>query len=219
MIRNLKALGLVVVAALAMSAMVASAAQAEAITTQKLTAQDGTYPEAFHGENPIAKETFITEAGAVECDSTFSGSLSEASTTVSVKASYTNCRAFGGLFAATVNMTGCEYKFHLTTKLSAHKYQAHADLTCTPTTDHVDIVAGPCEIHIDEQLNMTTVDIEVMTGAKNDITVDPNVEGINYTVVKDGFGCPFSGTGAKTGAKYIAHEPVTVTSAGGIHIG
>ncbi len=218
MIRNIKALSLAMVAMLAMSALVTSAAPAKEITTQRFKAQDGTYPETFHGTNPITKETFTTEAGTVECDSTFSGSISEPTTTVKVSANYTNCRAFGFL-SASVNMTSCHYTFHLTTEVETDWYQAHADLTCTTANDHVDIVASTCELQIDPQEGLTTINITNMTGTTHSITVKAAVTGINYTVTKDGFGCPFSGTGSKTGAEYKAHEYVEVTSPGGILIG
>jgi hypothetical protein len=226
MIRNFKALGLAVVAMLAMSAIVASAAQAEA-TTAKFTAQDGTYPESFSGTNTAGNEVFTTEGGSVECDSSFSGSAAAASQTVEAHPVYTNCKAFGFL-NATVTTTGCNYLFHITTKLALHKYQAHVDVVCTGGAV-ITIVASTCEATVGAQTGLTTVDLETMTNkapAVNDITVTATIptelggtKGIKYTVTKDGFLCPFGGTGAKTGGGYESKAAATITSAGGIHIG
>jgi len=44
------------------------------------------------------------------------------------------------------------------------------------------------------------------------------VGGIKYTVTKDGFLCPFGGTGAKTGAEYNQNEAIQVASTNGATI-
>jgi hypothetical protein len=214
---NLKALGLALVAMLAMSAVVASAASAQATPTQKFTAMDGTYPEAFHGTNVAGQETFTTEAGTLECASTFSGSIAEPTQAITVTPVYAGCKWFGFL-NATIAIEGCNYKFKLTTTLtSPHRYQAHVDVVC-PAGKSIKITAGTCVVTIGEQLNLTTVDLENRADTKA-VLVRPTVGGINYTVVTDGFGCPYAGTGAKTGATYTLHSATSVSSTGGVHIG
>ncbi len=42
--------------------------------------------------------------------------------------------------------------------------------------------------------------------------------GINYNVTQDGIGCPFNGTGEKTGASYTQTNPVTFDSTNGASI-
>jgi hypothetical protein len=217
MTRNLKVLGLALVAMLAMSAVVASAASAQA-TTAKFTAMDNLYPKTFHGTNVAGQETFTTEAGTVECASTFSGSLAGASQEVTVNAVYSGCKAFGFL-NATVAMEGCSYKFKITTTLTSptHHYQAHVDVVC-PAGKAIKITAGTCVVTIGAQTGLTTVDLE-NHASTTAILVRPTVGGVNYTVVTDGFGCPFTGTGAKGGATYTSHSATTVTGSGAIHIG
>jgi len=215
MTRTLKSLGLAVVAVLAMSAVVASAAQAQA-TTAKFTSM-GKYPATFTGANGAGQETFKTEAGTVECASSFHGVTGEATQTVEVSPTYTGCVAFGFL-NATVSMEGCKYTFKLTTTLiNPHRYQAHVNVHC-PAGKTIKIVSATCEVSIGAQTGLTTVDLQNSADTKS-ILVTPTVGGISYTVVKDGFGCPFAGTGAKTGATYTSHSATSVTSSEGIHIG
>jgi hypothetical protein len=217
MTRNLKALGLALVAMLAMSAVVASAASAQSVPTQKFTAMDNTYPESFHGVNAAGQETFTTEAGTVECASTFSGTANAASQHIVATPVYTGCKAFGFL-NATVAMEGCNYTFQLTTTLTnPHRYQAHVNVVC-PAGKSIKITAGTCVVTIGGQTGLTTVDLENRADTKA-VLVRPTVGGINYTVVTDGFGCPFTGTGAKTGATYTSHSATPVSSTGGVHIG
>jgi hypothetical protein len=216
MIRKIKAIGLALVAVLAMGAVLAGGAQAEP-TTDEFTAQDGTYPEAFHGSNGVGQEKFITEAGTVECASTFTGEAAEASQTVVVYPHYTSCRAFGFL-SATVNATPCDYLFHITTKTAEHTYDGTVDVTCE-TGKTITITASTCEATVGPQNGLSNVHFRTTTGTPNDIDVTAEVTGIAYTVTKDGFGCPFSGTGAKTGGKYESVSPTTMTSSNGIDIG
>jgi len=217
MIRNIKALGLAVVAMLAMSALVASAAQAEPITTQKLTAGAGvSYPVTLTGGAGVGVEKFTTEAGTVECASSYHATLAAASTTLTATPTYTSCKAFGFLSATVVN-DGCAYLFHLTTKTGADSYQAHADVVDCEAGEGkgFTITASTCKATVAAQTELTTVDIVNMTNTPtsvNDITLQPTVTGIKYTVTQDGFACPFNGTGAKTGGTYTSTEPITVTA-------
>lgn len=203
MIRNFKTLGLAVLAVMAFGALAASSASAVEFTADK-------YPVTLHGENPIEKEKFITEAGNVECDSSFHAVATEASSTLTVNPTYTNCKAFTFL-NATVSMEGCDYVFTATEGSGDH-WKAHVDVVC-PAGKSIKIVAATCTATVPAQTGLTTVDITLMTNAGKitDVTVTATTKGIKYNVTNDGFGCPFSGTGEKTGAEYLASEPVTIT--------
>jgi uncharacterized membrane protein len=222
MTRNLKALGLALVAMLAMSAVVASAASAQA-TTAKFTAMDNTYPESFHGTNAAGQETFATEAGTFECASTFSGSVAAATQHFVVTPVYSGCKAFGP-WNATVAMEGCTYTYQITTTLTnPHRYQAHVAVVCPPGKA-IKVVAGTCEIAIPAQPGLTTVDLE-NNATTTSILIRPTVgpvaggnPGIIYNVLVDGFGCPFTGLGTKTGGTYTSHSATPVSSTGGVHI-
>jgi len=211
MIRNLKSLGLALVAVLAMSAVVASAAQA----VPQFTASS--YPVTATGSNTKGNETFTTEAGTVQCDSHFlvenTGGNHEgipgATSTVTATASYSNCTAFGFL-NATVNMEGCDYVFHATEQVAAGVYRHHVDVVC-PAGQSIKITAATCKAEVKAQTGLTTV---TTTNLETGVTVQPNV-GVSITVTQDGFGCPFSGTGVKTGTY---HGDLVVEGQGGNHV-
>jgi len=211
MIRKLKALGLVVVAVLAMSAIGASAAQA-------ITLSSSSYPQTVEGSGTEIGEHFLTEAGKVECHlSKYTGTLSEASPTLRVTPIYETCKAFGFL-NATVNTNGCHYLFHATEHdSSTNTYTAHVDVECTDGKV-IEITSGTCKVSVGSQTGLTTVDITNMAVSPPDLTVRPTVKGIAYTVTQDGFGCPFTGTGAKTGGEYTSTGYITVTAAGGLTV-
>jgi len=192
MIRNLKALGLALVAVLAMSAVVASAAQAVPQYTC------GSYSCTSTGSNTSGSETFTTEGGTVQCDSHFaSASLSSASSTLTVTPSYSNCTAFGFL-NADVHENGCTYVFHAKSKLGTDHYSSTVDIQC-PAGAQMVITASTCEVAVGATGNegLSSVTTQNLAGGK--VTVVPNVANITMNVLKDGFGCPFSGTGHKKG--------------------
>jgi len=196
--RILKTIGITVVAALALSVM-ASAAQAVEFTAEN-------YPTEFHGENGAGSEEFNTEAGSVECASTFSGTAEEASTTVTTVPVYSECVAFGFVEAA-VNTEECHYLFHLGASLGEDKYTATVTVQC-PTGQSIKITAATCAAEVGAQGPLSHVIVEDTTNGFLDVTAE--VTEINYTVTKDGLFCPFSGTGAKEGGEYLSNEPISI---------
>jgi len=221
MIRNLKVLGLAIAAVMAMSAVMASAASA----VPQFTASS--YPATVTGAAKKGSEVFTTEAGKVECASHFvSHSLSGASSTLTVTPHYTECTAFG--LNATVNTEGCTYVFHATEQVEPGVYNSHVDVVC-PTGQSIKIVAGGglCRAEVKGQVkseahpeainqNLTTVKTTNLAGGS--VTVEPNVSNIAYTVTTDGFGCPFSGTGNKTGATYTGHVVISRVGGGNVSV-
>jgi hypothetical protein len=198
MIRKIKTLGIAVVAVLALSAVVASAASAANFTASS-------YPTSATAASAIGNDDFKTEAGSVECKGHFHvGPLSAASETVTVVPTYSECRAFGFL-NATVHMNECDYTFYTS---------GSVDLNC-PTGKAVAITASTCEVQIGAQSNLSKVDL---ANSGTGVSAQATVGGINYTVTKDGFGCPFAGTGAKTGATYTQNNAVQVNSTNGATI-
>jgi len=194
MIRKFKTLGLAMVAVLAMSAFVASAAQAQYTASS--------YPTTAKATSEVGNDVFTTEGGTVECKSEFEGTLSEASSLLTVKATYTSCKAFG-FVSASVNMNGCAYVFEQDGENST---LSTATVECAGNAS-ITVVAGNCEIKIAAQGPLSSVATH-NNGAHVDAKA--NVEGIAYTVVKDGFLCPFMGTGAKAGGIYTQIGAVTL---------
>jgi hypothetical protein len=195
MTRNLKVLALAVGAVLALTAMMVSAASAASYTASA-------YPATATGSNTKGSEVFTVEHGKVECDSHFEGSLSAASSTLTVKPKYTSCEALGFL-EGTVNMEGCDYLFHATSTTSST-----VDVVCT--SGSIKITAGTCRFEVKGQTGLKSVGT---TNSGGSVIAKPNVSGIAYTVTQDGFLCPFTGTGNKTGATYTGE--VTLSRVGG----
>jgi len=198
MIRKFKVLGLAMVAVLAMSAVVASAASATNFTASS-------YPTSATASSPIGNDDFKTEAGSVECAAHFHvGPLSKASETVTVNPTYTGCKAFGFL-NATVNMNGCDYTFNVNGSVTVN----------CPAGKSIIITAGTCETTIGAQGPLNKVDL---ANSGTGISAQATVTGVAYTVTKDGIGCPFGGTGPKTGATYTQNTAILVSSTNGATI-
>jgi hypothetical protein len=112
MIRNLKVLGLALVAMLAMTAVAASAASADDLTSE-------TSPVTLTGKQAGLGDVFTTTAGTVKCKEVnyTATNVATPTTTVNAVPSYPekttsgeqNCTGFG--FPATVATNGCTYRF------------------------------------------------------------------------------------------------------------
>ena len=210
MIRNLKTLGVALCAVLALTAVVASAASANYTASS--------YPTTGTGESALGNDVFKTEAGNVECKSHFEGTLSASSASLTVKAKYTNCKAFGFL-EATVNMGSCDYLFTNATGTGVLDQWTAKEIhvKCTEAGKPITISAGTCKATVGEQTTAGSVDLTNNTAAK-DVSVQATVTGVKYTVTEDGFACPFGGTGAKTGATYTQGSAITFASTNGATI-
>jgi hypothetical protein len=201
MIRKFKTLGIAMVAVLALSAVVASAASAANFTAS-------TYPTSATASSAKGNDIFSTEGGKVECKSHFHiGPLAAASPSVTVDPTYTECQAFG-FVTANVNMNNCDYTFF---------QNGVVDVTCEAGEGPITITAGTCEVQIHGSENEGLTSVELNNVHPN-ITAKAKVTGIDYTVTKDGFGCPFGGTGKRTGATYTQTNAVTVAATNGATI-
>jgi len=164
------------------------------------------YPATFHGTNEAGKEKFSTEAGSIECASSFHGE----STTGLLHPTYTSCKAFG--LAATVKTEGCDYQINVKEEVAADEFSALTDVVCGAGSA-IKVTVATCEVEVASQSGLGTVKLKNDTAAspKKDITVTPEISGLTYTVTKDGFLCPFAGTGKRTNGTYTSSNPLTVT--------
>lgn len=187
MVRNLKTLGVAVVAMLAMSAVVASAASANlkfhaAQTHTILTGSQTT------------QHVFQTNTGTVTCSTaTFSGTQQNATATeITIAPNYDNCIAFG-FVSVPVHENGCHYLF---------TYDKTVHLQCP--TKPIEITAPGCTVTVGTQ-TISPVDFN-NNAAKTDVTVVATVGNIQYTNHDEGFVC----TGGQfTGGKYTGSTTVT----------
>ncbi|HST68205.1 MAG TPA: hypothetical protein VLI94_00945 [Solirubrobacterales bacterium] len=206
-IRNLTVFLALAAAALAMTAAFASSARG----ANEFIA--GKYPATIHGTGNVGVFKWQAFGGSVECKNTFDGTLTEASTTLKLAFTSTECKAFGFL-EAIVKPEGCEFLAHSTEKVKTDEYKAHLDFVC-PAGKSTKVTAGTCEVEYKEQLGMTTLRLVNDASSTEDITYDPEVTGAKYTVTKDGFVCPFNGTGERNDGEITGSESgVTMTAEG-----
>jgi hypothetical protein len=188
MIRKSKALGLALVAVLAMSAVVASAASASKFESAK-------YPVNLTGSQSTTHK-FTAGGTEVTCKSaTFKGSASGASETQTIHPEYKECTAFGFL-GATITTTGCDYKFHAGAETGTNKHAGTVDVVCE-AGKAIKVSASTCALEIKGQNGLSAVSFLNETSGANagKVTVGANVASIAYTTTQDGFLCPLAGTG------------------------
>jgi len=206
MTRQIKNLGVAALAVVALAAAVASVASAASYTAS-------TYPTTVTAEGALGNSTLTTEAGKVECKTHYEGTLAATSSSLTIKVKHTNCKAFGFL-EATVNTGSCDYLYTQPTGGPNDQYVAPVDVKCTNAASPITASAGSCKFTIGEQSLTGQVSFTDNT-AEGDVFAKGNLTGIKYTVTEDGFGCPFGGTGAKTGASWVEHSSVTFDSTNG----
>jgi hypothetical protein len=190
MIRNLKALGLALVAALALGAMGASAAQAT-IGNAQLTIEGGS--GFIHGKDEVAMQ--YTRNGRVKTCATGhykSSTVTSGDTSITVTPEYSNCTSAG--LPATVTTNGCSYILTLTAD-PGHTFTAITHISCPPgkvIETHIYSSAhnhatglSLCTYHVGAQSNKTEISLTNKaaggTTPKDWITADITIGGIVST--------------------------------------
>jgi hypothetical protein len=221
MIRNLKVLGLALVAMLSMSAMVASAAHA----LPELTAAEA---GSAVGEE-VGKHEFTVGSRAIQCEEVnFTGpSTTTAQTTLTIVPDYKKCKTtpvFGITLFVTVTMNGCDYLFHATGKDGAN-YTASVDIVCPAgklIEAHIYSNAAhtneSCTVTIGPQTGKTTNTITNTAGTPNDLTVHHDVV-VNVTIHGSAIVCGSGTTATYEGTSTLkalnkAGTPVGLTASG-----
>jgi hypothetical protein len=209
MMRNLKILGLALVAVFAMSAVAASAASADQLTSEvspvTLTgAQEGT-------------DTFTITAGNTNCkEVSYVGTTATPTTTVSATPSYPektklaeqNCTSLG--FPATIHTNGCTYLFHIEGGAST---SGTLDVVC-PAGKEITVTAvsggtTKCTIHVPAQTGLGPVTFSnVGAGATRELKVEAKITNLKYSHTEGtGLGKCTGGTG--TTGSYTGKALVT----------
>jgi hypothetical protein len=202
MIRNMKALGLALVAVFALSAMGASAASA-----QKALITSPTSPFWLKGADEVAtKPQLRAFGGSTKCHATYTGGkvnatnkvtghhegLSNGAVDFTISPTYTNCLSGTGL-PETVTMNGCDFVIHNgeTVLGSTDLYTVTADLVCPAGQEvTIDIYENAtkhasntvlCSIHIKPQAGLAggTLTDEPTSGH---LTLGGTVKGIHMVL-------------------------------------
>lgn len=200
--RNLKALGLALVAVLALGALTASASSAHVFTSDSTTGT--TY---FTGEDEVQNE-FSTPAGTVTCTTvSFKGKAAGTEQSeVTVHPSYSNC-THSVLGEVTVVTTGCDY---LLKGATDEKNMATVKVVCEAGKAITIQTSIGCDLKIGEQSLSSAVSYANAGGggSKEDITVTNTAKEIKYTKVATSFGACFFVGGNGSDGEYKG--PVTV---------
>lgn len=168
MIRNIKVLGLALVAVLAMSAVAASAASA------------GNFTSSAEVTSLVAGQTvtheFVTNTGVVVCEEAhFTGEQSGTTVeTVTVAPEYNGCE-FQELFTVSVSENGCEYVFH-----ASSATEGTVDIAgCNESVPYIQVGnLLTCRVRVQEQNGRGPVEYEDLG---NNVAVLSKVEGLVYS--------------------------------------
>ncbi len=225
MSHKLKALGLAMVAVLAMSAVVASAASAAAgiFTSEKSPV---TLTRSQEGTN---EWSIGTGARKVSCaTASAQGTASNGATSLTLTPTYTGCTSTGGL-GMTVTVNGCDFVLHPTTGTATSGTET-MDVVCPVGKEITFDVYGngehipaniKCEYHIKAQTGVAAGTYkDIGAGTTQEITETLNVTGV-HTVntvgskLLCGLAAGETGTSTLAGAQVLTGE----NAAGTEHIG
>jgi hypothetical protein len=153
--------------------------------------QAASYPAELEGEDESFALT--VDGSTATCETAVaSGTLSAASSTVTLHPTFSGCAAFGFLSAA-IETEGCDYRLR-----SGESSEGTLDLTCEPVS-RITIAASTCEVQIGNQGGLESVLYANQTAPNPDeILVEAESSGLVATVTKDGFLCPLKGVGEKS---------------------
>jgi len=174
MIRNLKALGLALVAVFALSALAASVSSADTFTSATSTT-------ILTGETDGASETIIKsqpEGGAnLKCKhASYAGTQSgTAVTSVRVHPKYSECE-IEGIGAATFDTQGCDYLLTGTTT----NEDATTKIECT-TGSEILMTSSLCVLHFGSQEPLGGVHYTNLATSPTTVTVTTTVTGVHFT--------------------------------------
>jgi len=215
MIRNLKVLGLALVAVFAMSAVAASMASADELTSESS-------PVQLTGKQIAPGDVFTTEVGTVKCkEVSYKATTATPTTTVTATPTYPvkaldgtqNCTGFG--FPAEIHTNGCTYLFHIGVATTGT-----LDVLC-PEGKEITVTAigtgtNKCTVHVPAQSGKATITYRnVGSLTTREIEVEANITTLTYSWNKGtGLGACSKeekttgekGTGTYTGKALITGE-------------
>jgi len=187
MIRNLKVLGLAVVAVLALGAFSASSALAVEFHSDSRTGNTWLTGETNTTGGVGTTHIFDAAGSTITCQvAKFEGTQTgKTAVDVTMSASYSSCTVHVGGFslAATVNMGGCAYTFNANGEVGVVN-RAGAAKTCAEEniTYRVSNFLGECDVKVGPQAGLKSATYDGNTTVTNgDVVVTPAVSGINGT--------------------------------------
>lgn len=209
MIRNLKILGLGLLAAFAMSAVTVSAASANPKFHSEFA---GIFLTG--GQTGIVANVLTTDLGEMKCNVVrFSGAQGPmTTTTMTLTPNYQECKVAGE--NALVTLNGCRYTFHL--EAQTEPIEARMGIEC-PQGEQIEIDTPECTITVPPQPPLKEVTFtNEGEGTTRAVVADLNVSGIHYE--EDGAGCAGEEETTENGT-YTGLITVKGEDAGEEHVG
>jgi hypothetical protein len=197
---QMKSLGLVLIAALALTVVFASTASATKFTA-------ASYPVKLSGSQTLAHK-FTIGGGTVTCKTaTQSGEATAASETVTISPTFGECTAFGfvGAKITGLSSTGCDVLMFS---------NGETDLVCN--SGDIQIDAGTCTVTLTSANNQNLKSTTFLNNANGTVSASTNVTGIHGTVTS-GFGCPIAG-GTYNNATYTGETLVEGKNSKGVAV-
>jgi hypothetical protein len=182
--RNLKALGLTLVAAFALCAAITPAASADEFKAEKT-------PVTLTGEyDALRWDAFVTTYGVVECDTgKLTGTIAAGGSPTSaltMTPTYSGCFYDKDLFPTVIDLNGCDYRYTINVGAST---AGSLHIICPKVdgvTQEIKITVGvpgtlKCTIDIPEQTLATGITYKnIGAGAMREITVEILVKALEY---------------------------------------
>jgi hypothetical protein len=203
--KNIKTLGLLAIAAMALVAFVGTTSASAttsftASATGKKIVETTITNHVFTTTGSNTTCTNITYTGVTE--GAASGGLGFTSTTQKVTPKYEGCTAFG--FSATVKNNGCEYVMN-----------AAGSVLITPESCTLTILVenGLATCHVEVTGGQTVGGITIANGAANDLVITINSSGIKSHVTKSSGFCPLTvgtHTSSYTGKSTVQAEGASI---------
>lgn len=182
MSRQLRLLGLALLALVASGAITATGAQAGLFTA-------GEYPATITGSS-VGVHILHTEIGNMECEPTFDGVLEAPAAELTLIPTYaTACEI--GMSEVHVTNNGCDFKLHAGNTLAEDAVAGTMDIVC-PEGNAMDfeITSNPtCHLKIPGQAGLSALTYTNRTMAK-DVDVDFSIGGLVYRLDNN---CPVVG--------------------------
>lgn len=205
-----RSVGLLIGVVLALSALGAQAASASKFMSQGNVNYSLTAPQVA-GENHV----LTIDGVSANCDQVefFADSASSPLETIRLGPTYFGCDAFGFLFPnAGISTIGCDYLLSAGSETSSGVFGGSIKVDCF--FGPIEIDGGTCEAEIaDGTVISSGITLENMV-ADGDVTIKFGNASVAVKKTKDGFLCPFSGTGATT-ATYTGNTTARAKNGGG----
>lgn len=183
---------------------------------EQINFEAGSSPAKIEGDKSGGGASFGIEGSTVNCGGVHFATSSEVTLpTASFTAhpEYTTCSAFGFL-NATVATTGCNYVLKAGAETKADVFAGQLELECE-SGKKITIVASTCEATIAAQTFSSGISFEDKTAASpKDALLSTTAKTMKVVKVKDGFACPFNGTGEISNGEFSGETTVIAKHSG-----